>query len=312
MLPPAPLRPLARPAARLALVLALGAASACDTESAPSAGPAPGAGAPALAPQPLPTVALVRPGDPPLAPLRLVAPAPGAERRVQVASDFTVVLRQDGAALPPRQLSERRSATVVHDGADPAGLSTYALVLGPQTREGAPAPAGLEGRQARWTLDDRGRVHGLGVDTTGLSPEAAAQLQSMVAAFSASHAVLPDEPVGVGAQWTVTETLDQPEGTETRRTTWLLMSRDDQGMVLSGQTEGLLAPDPPAATGLQRRSLRGEGRVAVMHGTVLPARVDSRGHSAREAVLTRPDGKPGALATETRWTTVLEDAPGAP
>ena len=63
---------------------------------------------------------------------------------------------------------------------------------------------------------------------------------------------------------------------------------------------------------IQRRSLRGEGRVAVMHGTVLPARVDSRGHSAREAVLTRPDGKPGALATETRWTTVLEDAPGAP
>lgn len=260
-----------------------------------------------------PALAVIEAGAEPRAPLRVVAPPAGAERRLVVSSTFTLTPRQDGSPLPARELQERREVAVVHEGTDEGGVSTYGLRLTAVSREGAPAPTALVGRQARWTVDTRGRLLQRGVQGEGLDAAAAAQLDQLVGGLAELAVPLPEEPLGIGGRWTVTETLDQPEGQEIRTTTWMLVTRDERGFVLTGETKGELTPtrtDP--AQGLQSRQLVGESRVAVAAGTVLPDRVDSRGLSTRTAILTRPDGKPGTLTTETRWTTAVSEAPAGP
>jgi hypothetical protein len=254
-------------------------------------------------------LAVIEAGAAPRSPLRLVAPAAGAERSLTVASTFTLTPRQDGSPLPPRQLQERRQVAVVHEGTDDGGVSTYALRLTELSREGGPAPTALVGRQARWSVDARGRLLQRGVQNDGLDAAAAAQLDQMLGGLAELFVPLPEEPMGIGGRWTVTETVDQAAGQETRTTTWMLVTRDDRGFVLTGETTGALEPaESEAAQGLQSRRFFGETRVAFMAGGVLPDRVDSRGLSTRTAVLTRPDGKPGTLTTETRWTTAVSEA----
>lgn len=252
------------------------------------------------------TLAVIEAGAAPRSPLRLVAPAAGAERSLAVASTFTLTPRQDGSPLPPRQLHERREVAVVHEGTDDGGVSTYALRLTELSREGGPAPTDLVGRQARWSVDARGRLLQRGVQNDGLDAAAAAQLDQMVGGLAELFVPLPEEPMGIGGRWTVTETVDQPSGQETRTTTWMLVTRDDRGFVLTGETTGALEP-AEAAQGLPSRRFFGESRVAFVAGLVLPDRVDSRGLSTRTAVLTRPDGKPGTLTTETQWTTTVSE-----
>lgn len=275
----------------------------CSGGSSPSAGPT----AVALSPRDVPTVVLLDGGVAPRAPLRLVPPAPGVVRALRLASEFTVDLTQDGAPRPARTLRAARTGAVQRLASADAEPWHYAVVMTDLEGPGTSAP--LDGRRAEWHVDSRGRVLAAGVHREGLDEHQHDALVELADGFVTALPVLPEAPVGIGARWSLTETITHPEGIETRVTQWVLADRQEGYAVLTGESTAdlVVADGASSGPGLRSRTLQAETWLELREGEVLPRTLAGRGRSTRVMAVVRPDGGLGTVQTVTSWQTQLTD-----
>jgi len=260
-----------------------------------------------LSPWPARTLLLRSPGEAPLSPLRVAVGEAALELRF--SSEALVLGELGGAPVDQVRLRSTRSVAVRAKPVDGENSFDYTILsyhdeAGLPEAEQAAIDAALTGLVGAWRSDGRCAVSGAGV---GPAPEAAARvLPSVSAGLVDLCPLLPEEPIGRGARWTVTVGSTAP-GDELEVTDWLLLEREPGRAVLSFE----LRAERVDANGGRRQNL-GEGRVELHDGLLLPLRADARGVSTREGSTA---GQP--LRTTTEWSSSItaalpEPSPAAP
>jgi hypothetical protein len=241
----------------VALVVIAALAAACRGDA-----PAEAAGPPPLVPfdtrlvgEPAPAddlaggtvVELLKPGAEPRRALRYRVPA-GAEQRVRSVQRFTMQMEIDGNPFisPPPMTGE--SEFLLRRGTDPddyrieivaASVPDFSLGFGgPPTTE----KLDLTGRSFSIAVTDRGIVTTplADVDLDATTIQGSATVLQALAYISASlGAPLPEEPVGVGAEWRATQETFAAAGGSGQSSVFKLVALDGDRIELAQRVEGL-------------------------------------------------------------------------
>jgi hypothetical protein len=135
---------------------------------------------------------------------------------------------------------------------------------------------GIKGLSAEMTMTDRGIVKSMKLDTAKIADPALQQILSS-SGLEKLSAPLPEEPVGVGARWEVTQTLVANGVRMVQIATYELVALDDSTATLavtiaqSAAAQKLAPPGMPAGADVSLVGLTGSGtgRVALTRGALV-------------------------------------------
>lgn len=175
-------------------------------------------------------------------------------------------------------------------------------------REALAPLATLEG----WVVGDpRGQVLGLELRVADDAPPATRQsVESMRETFRQMLAPFPEEPVGVGAEWEVAQTLTTAQFSFTQTTRYQLVAREGDRIQLAARivqtapAQDMASPQPGVTVRLENLEGSGEGTTAMtLAGRLL------RGEMALEIRMqnqvTQGDAEPRPVRVTTRVETRL-------
>jgi len=212
-----------------------------------------------------PEIELVRPGAEPRRPLRLT-PEEGLVERAQLELRVTARSQSSAGKMPAGdlpQLDMELQTEVTGTGdriryrvevTDAKAASTGNEELDPVL---AQAMAQLVGLTGQAEVDSLGRR--LSEDWSA-SPDADPQLvEELRKCVSFALPRLPEEPVGIGAEWTVTRPTDDQGFQVTQVETWTMEGRDPRGVTLHTHISQRAADGQPVTAGLP------EGTTATLH-----------------------------------------------
>jgi hypothetical protein len=269
---------------RRALVVALVLAG-CGSSSEP---PSPRF---TLAPWTGPSVKLVSAGTPPLEPVRIPLDAASTPASVTWSTAFDTVAKRGLTTSSPSTVRQHRSFDIRSTPGPATVAYDFTVTEARDEQSGGATDAVsvteyLVGRTGGWVADARCQVQQAGIDTEQAGP-VLPQLPGLLRTAVEYCPVLPEEPIGIGARWTLTETTTDGRP---RVTEWMLVHRDAQQLALTFQ-----ALDATGST-----DTLAEGRVGLDRHHPVPIRFDANGRSVRS----RPD--PTDPSTTIEWTTTWE------
>ncbi|MCA9515531.1 MAG: hypothetical protein KC635_11350, partial [Myxococcales bacterium] len=278
-------------------------APAEDVAEVPSPGdaaaavePADGDGAEAAVAIPPVTVTVEEAGEEPRRPLRLALEA-GAEQRVAVTLELSMAMTVGEREMPKATLPKARLVVkVTVTAVDEAGGATYDLEIedagfDEELPDAAGVVARLEaGLAAMKGLRGRGAVSARGVAQTaalptpaGAGPEVAQLLAAFRQALAQLATPLPEEPVGAGARFLVTQQVTQGGLAVTQTTTLSLTSLDAAGFAADVTVTQAAEPGAGIAVEgggkLTRFEGKGEGKTTVAFGRLVPTAASSTVHT---------------------------------
>jgi len=221
------------------------AAEAPPAESSPStegeAKASPGAKArpkpPELPPETRPVVALISAGAPPLQEIRRRFEA-GAKERLEVHDQETIEMKGAGwdSLYHPRAIVQRIG--VETKTVSPEGVAEVAL----EVREAKEIEASVEAPNARmmnatgvsgtYTIDARGLVSDLRLIPPAAGKVRAAHLDAMRSRLRWMAPPFPEEPIGVGAKWSVTGVANEYQAQMNEEMSVELLGRTASEIVL--------------------------------------------------------------------------------
>lgn len=168
------------------------------------------------------TMTMVDPGAEPRFTLRYAIPA-GATQALDMVMDMDMAMEGAGMGglgdikMPRMVMRSDVEVTKVHgDGAMDLSMTTTDVRV--EDRPGAMAGlagameselAGMNGMRMTMTLTPNGRSKHMKLDEKSVSPAVREQMKQTEQMLDQMTALLPDEPVGVGARWRVEQTIRQ-------------------------------------------------------------------------------------------------------
>lgn len=165
---------------------------------------------------------MLDPGGEPRTALRYGFEA-GRTERLKLVNGTTITVDVAGRKAAAPQMPDLevfaslKTLSVSADGSAKRELLIERAELAPGTKideavraELARALKGIENLKGRDSIDPRGRLKAIELDATGLAEQNVGQLMDqMQQSFAQLGAPFPEEPVGVGARWTVTNEVAQ-------------------------------------------------------------------------------------------------------
>ena len=245
----------------LAASLVLITAVACGSGDSPTTAPAPPTTAESTVPPTTvaakPAVVLDNPGAQPRQPLVLRL-APGSTSKSAMVNQLTLKITIDGQTTPTgvvpgtRMVMEDKVDRVDADGT--AHLSTTFVDVSTVATPGADpevvrgtqaAISSLKGIRSSRTVDVRGNVSDVSIDSRGVSdPAIKNTIDSMTSQVGNLATPFPSEPVGVGARWTVKGTAMITGLQMTTTTRYTLKSRTGDRYELDMASDAMATPGP--------------------------------------------------------------------
>jgi hypothetical protein len=278
--------------ARVALLASLLAIApvACGGGDDDGAGAETGAGAKAGKGGEAPVLELEDAGAGPRQALELQL-APGDEAVAHAEMDMSIAASLNGNAAPAQELPTMgfdMAATVEDVSADEITVSVVyrRFEVAPGRVDPALAAriernlATLEGLRGRMTLTPNGTAIEGDLDPpAGLNPSFTSLLDQFEQQLTSLAQPFPEEPVGVGARWSVTADLELGGISTQQRTNYTLEKLARSNYVLSTEVEQTMRPGPIDAPSLREADAelvsgetRGSGRTAGSLSSPLPRR----------------------------------------
>lgn len=285
---------------RTAAIASILITAACGTQPEPTAPPpsAPPAPSIELEPWPQSTLAVKSTGAEPQAPLQVSLT--GDDSQVTFESRFETTAKRGVTTTSSVVISHSRTLDIsvgqtTSDGSPLAELHftvSKAREVGSKTAPIDPhAASDLVGRSGRWRTSPHCQVSAAGIDDhPGLAER---QLPSVLQGVVGLCPLLPQEAVGIGARWTVSE--PRPDGS-TLDTQWLLLQRDEDSVVLT--FEAMHDTEGPRGT----VHTQAEGRVQLDLSHPVPVRYDARGATTRLTQEPLSEGTTVPVTWTTEWT----------
>lgn len=289
--------------------------------AAPTPSGTPAAEAPSVAPPPgalAPGQAAPAPGTPPIAVKVLsTGAAPRSALRygfkqgdnhkfvldIQVAAERKVN-GQVAPGMPPFSLTLRGSTTTLQ--ADPQGARRqHTFVEMIPTVSGAPPElaeqikaqyASLGGLQLVETVNTRGMILGMDLDSRAIQPQVLALMQHLQDGMTNAFLALPEEAVGPGARWSATTTTDAAGILITQENTISLVAQNGDSYEFSLQLKQSAKPSkitganlpPGVSIDLTKLDGTGKGSMKVnFKDVVITSKVDLS--TAMETSVTQPE-----------------------
>lgn len=136
------------------------------------------------------------------------------------------------------------------------------------------------------------------------APSSAHQMVEQIAGSVASYAVpFPTEPLGEGASWTVSTTVDTNGLTSSQTTTYVLEEFDGERYRISTDIEGTFEPVELSGVKLVRGSMAGSGETSGELGQMMPSLGTSEGSTT---MVMKVGGRRVATKTDIDMTITTE------
>lgn len=331
MTPPAPRRPRLRPLAALVLLAVTaacggngdGAEEAADDEPARSTTTAAGSSA-----EGAPTVRVLEQGAAPRRALRL-ALREGTTQAMTMRMRMTMSMQIDGQEQPAQSIPPlvMRATAKVGEVADDAAALTVTFDdasfdttgLDPATAEQLNGSlAAVRGITSSARITDRGQTLEGRVDTSSVTePNVKQVLDQLSTQFSQLSVPFPEEAVGRGARWVVTQRADLSGVRTTIENTFTLRSLEgdryelDLAQELRGEEGPAALPGVPAGTTvtIEEYLLSGAGRVTGTLAAIVPSDSTSTIEGdLRMQVVGQGPGESSAIAQHLKMEMALSGA----
>jgi hypothetical protein len=222
-----------------------------------------------------PEVTVLAAGRSPRADL-VLRPAPGTTEGIEIVTKTRMSMRGSEGRLPPTSVPPFviKGRTII-DTSDGKQIAFVHEVDAVEVRDDPDAPAGLvedlrahlpafEAYRAELRIDAKGGLAGGTVHMpAGAVGPVQQALHQMTESFGQIQVPLPREPVGVGAKWRATVTIDQA-GLQLEQTAdYELVSREGDVLTITATVEQKLVDasfTPPGMTGVEATVTRFEAR----------------------------------------------------
>lgn len=212
-------------------------------------------------------------GNAPRAELRVATPTSPdgtVTEEVRWETRFETSAARGAVTSDPVVVTQRRTFLISASGGSPIDYDFEVAAASDDARGGDaldPAVvAALRGRRGRWRASALCRVVDAGIDTDG--GPADRHLPGLLRTAVDLCPLLPEEPLGLGAQWTATQV--QADGS-TVSTEWMLVQRYEGRSVLTFT----------ASSDRGGGETLGEGRLEIDPSRSVPVRYDARGRTTR-------------------------------
>ncbi len=297
--------------------------AACGTGSGAPTTPSPAAVAsltvPTASASPPSTVRLLDAGAEPHAPLRIAAEL-GLAQQIDMEMDLAMVTQV--GPMPPQHVEVPTTVMVLRQeitevAADGTFRQTFGIdsvsvpgegEMHTTLREALAPLATLEG----WIVGDpRGQVLGIDLRVADDAPAATRQsLDNMRDTFRQMLATFPEEPIGIGAEWEVVQTLTTQQLSFTQTARYRLLAREGDRIELAtiivqnAPAQDMPSPQPGMSMRLERLEGSGEGTAAMtLGGRVLGGQ--TRLEIRMQNTVTQGEAEPTPMRITTRVRTRL-------
>lgn len=226
-----------------------------------------------------PVVKLLSTGEGEKRPLRYRL-AKGVKETIDLTMDMAISMDMPGVGpqsidIPPIKMS----MDVAVDDVAANGDIVMSMVITTASMEGGPLPAGaldgLKGVSALMTMTDRGLIKALKFDESKITDPTTKQLLQ-TSGFDRLSAPLPEEPIGLGAKWEVSQRVDANGMSIDQKTVYEVLEmapgRTTLGVTIA-QTAGTQAVNAPGmppevqATIVEMKGT-GKGRLTLSDGSI--------------------------------------------
>lgn len=226
-----------------------------------------------------PVVKILSTGEGAKRPLRYRL-AKGAKETIELTMDMAISMEVPGVGpqsvdAPPMKMS----MDVTVDDITANGDFVLSMTIATASMEGGPLPAGaldgLKGLSAVMTMTDRGLIRSVKFDESKIGDPAMMQLLQSTG-FDRLSAPLPEEPIGAGAKWEVTQQVKANGVSMEQRSTYEVLEMARGGATLGvtiAQTAGAQTMSPPGmppeiqATVVDMKGA-GKGRLTLSDGSM--------------------------------------------
>jgi len=240
------------------------------------------------------TLSMSSAGEAPWAAVRIGAPSSSGgtvTEEVRWETRFETSAARGAVISEPMVVLQQRTFAISASGVDPIAYDFEVVSASDEARGGGPLdPAvatALQGRRGRWRANALCHVVDAGIATDG--GPADRHLPGLLRTAVELCPLLPEEPVGLGAQWTSTQA--RSDGS-TVSTEWVLVQRHEGRDVLTFTATS----DSGGAQTL------GEGRLEIDPSRSVPVRFDARGRTTRVLEEQEPTGGRTSVTWTTTWT----------
>lgn len=201
-------------------------------------------------------VTLVSPGNAPRAAVRYKV-APTFKSRLDMVMTMGMNMDMGGMQMPMSMPSMKLSADVAVTGVAPTGDITYDIVFSDMTIDPAGADPNMvaamqgalpsmKGMKGTAVVSSRGVHKSVNMDMSTVSPAFQQTMQAMSSSLENMSLPFPEEPIGLGAKWTVKQALSSG-GMKTFQTINVELTAIDGNQITLGVKNEQTAPPQPVS-----------------------------------------------------------------
>jgi len=229
-----------------------------------------------------PKVTITKKGDEPRSPLRYNLKQ-GDSQPYDLKLGTSMQVQGNNIDLPTQTIKSTAKVTKVNDGEVTLSSEIVDIEVGdglPQVVQAMKdATAELKGLKTVATITPRGEVVKSETDLSSIKNEQIKQqLASTLQAMEQVSTVLPEEAVGVGAVWTVLQTVSTNGADVLQNTEYKLTERDGQTVTLevtitqSAENQKFSPPNlPPGSTATMKKlDTKGTGKMTINTNSAIP------------------------------------------